>query len=241
MSEEGLISRAVKSASIRARRRANDLSPRENLRGLRDGSQVGERVPALVDIGADAARIRARFAEAHADYCRNVGHPNHAASLELVELLLVLCERTKPKRVVDLGSGFTSYALRSWAKDAAADGHEATMWSVDTSAEWLGKTGEYLKRQGLETDGLATWPDFVDAEHAPFDIVLHDMGFMDVRAETLHSVAALARPGGLVVLDDMHKAEYRAYALSELSGREVFSLKKLTHDSLARYAYLLLA
>jgi hypothetical protein len=50
----------------------------------------------------------------------------------------------------------------------------------------------------------------------------------------------VTRPGGLLLLDDMHKSAYRGQALERLerAGLVHYSLKKITRDRFSRYAYL---
>jgi hypothetical protein len=66
------------------------------------------------------------------------------------------------------------------------------------------------------------------------------MGFMDERARTLMQAVGLARSGGVVVLDDMHKADFREGALRELesAGLPTLSAKTFTRDDLTRFAYV---
>lgn len=234
-----LLRRGVRSGVVRVKRRAADLSPAELRRGRADWPRAVAAVPALAGLDGQIAALAAPFAEAHARYCKQVGHPVHAASLELVGLLVGLVKSTQPAAVIDLGSGFTSYVLRSVA---AAQPNPPLVHSVDDSREWLEKTRGYLVAQGVPQDGLFAWPDFAPETRAgQYDIVVHDMGFMDTRFETLDQVVNLAKPGGLVILDDMHKPDYRQKALRSLGARglEALSLRRLTHDGLTRFAYLL--
>ena len=71
-------------------------------------------------------------------------------------------------------------------------------------------------------------------------MVFHDMGFMDFREQTLEPVLGLTRPGGHIILDDVHKQPYRRFVHKMLSekGLEFLSLKQITCDSRARYSYL---
>ena len=70
--------------------------------------------------------------------------------------------------------------------------------------------------------------------------VFHDMGFMDFREETLEPVLTLTKPGGHIILDDVHKPPYRRFVHKMLAdkGLEFLSLKQITCDSRARYSYL---
>jgi predicted O-methyltransferase YrrM len=234
---ESTLRRALKGSKVLVKRHLQDIAPREALRARRDHVAVTGAVPELDGIQSDMAPHMERLAPAHVDYCARIGHPVHAASLELTALVLLLCERLELRRVVDLGSGFTSWALRDWATD-----RDVTVHSVDDSPEWLEKTRGYLAETGLDDERLHVWSDFAKADFGGhFDLVVHDLGFMDTRFEVLDTVVGLARPGGLVLLDDMHKVDFRDKALAHLeaAGLTAYSLKKITRDKLTRFAYAL--
>lgn len=229
--------RALKGSKVLVKRHLQDIAPRETMRARRDHIAVVGAVPELEDIPTAMAPHAARLGPTHADYCARIGHPVHAASIELTALVLALCERRDVKRVVDLGSGFTSWALRDWARS-----RDVTVHSVDDSPEWLEKTRAYLAETGMDDDNLHVWSDFAKAGFAgTFDLVVHDLGFMHTRFEVLDTAVGLARPGGLVLLDDMHKPDFRDKALAHLEaqGFAAYSLKKLTRDKLTRFAYAL--
>jgi predicted O-methyltransferase YrrM len=233
------LSHIAKSGWIRLRRRVADLSPEEARRGKADMADLSGRLPFLEGYAARAQPSMDRYREEHEHYCTHVGHPVHAASLELAALLDVICRTRAPKKIVDLGSGFTSYILRQYAAEAD---HEVEVWSVDDAPEWLGKSVDYVASKGLDTTNLVTWPDFQAAGPSGFDLVVHDMGFMETRYQTLMEVVGLAAKGGLVILDDMHKTDFREKALADLDAEGIYahSIKPITRDGLTRYAYLVL-
>ncbi|HCH64619.1 MAG TPA: hypothetical protein DFR83_17565 [Deltaproteobacteria bacterium] len=234
---ESTLRRALKGSKVLVKRHLQDIAPRETLRARRDHVAVTGAVPELDGIESAMAPHMDRLKPFHTDYCDRIGHPVHAASLELTALVLLLCERLNVQKVVDLGSGFTSWALRDWAK-----GRDVTVHSVDDSPEWLEKTRSYLAEQDLADERLHVWPEFAAAGfEGAFDLVVHDLGFMDTRFEVLDTVVGLARPGGLVLLDDMHKPDFRDKALAHLeaAGLTAYSLKRITRDRLTRFAYAL--
>jgi len=230
--------RALKAGKVLAKRHLQDIAPSESRRARQDHIAVVGAIPELDGIESDMAPHAARLTPVHVDYCDRVGHPVHAASVELTALVLALCERRKVDSVIDLGSGFTSWALRDWAQK---QDRPITVHSVDDSAEWLEKTRAYLTETNLADDTLHVWSEFVDKGMAgSFDLVVHDLGFMDTRYEVLDQAVALARAGGIVLLDDMHKPDFRDKALArmESQGKAVYSLKTLTRDKLTRFAYV---
>jgi len=90
------LSRIAKSGWIRLRRRVADLSPEEARRGRTDLAKLADRLPFLEGYAARAKPSMDRYRADHEHYCANVGHPVHAASLELAALLDVICRETSP-------------------------------------------------------------------------------------------------------------------------------------------------
>jgi predicted O-methyltransferase YrrM len=218
--------------------RRMDITPIQTARGRRDDATLRERIPALDEYERLAAPRRDDITPHHSAYTTSVSNDVHAASVEIAAFLQVFCEIGQPSKVADLGSGFSSFILR---RHAAAADPSPEVYSVDNHEGWLGKTREYLASKGVSTDNVMIWDDFIAAaEPGSFDMVFHDMGFMDFREQTLEPVLGLTRPGGHIILDDVHKLPYRRFVHQMLSdkGLEFLSLKKITCDSRARYSYL---
>jgi predicted O-methyltransferase YrrM len=204
----------------------------ERSRAARDADGVRAAFP-WID-GVHAGAERAALAAEHARYCKDISSEKMAADLGFSTFLQLWCLAHKPKRVVDLGSGFTSYVLRRYAK--AAGGCE--VWSVDDDAAWLGRTRDYLVEMKQDTARLMVWGEFIKAAPHDFDLVVHDAGSMQFRADNLGPALDLARSGGLVLLDDVHRFEYRATALELLASRgyKFLSVRAL-RDGYGRYPY----
>jgi len=189
----------------------------------------------------DAARLRrTRFAPAtlepflselrptYTEYVQRVSSPGMAASLETSAFLLFLARTLKAQRVLDLGSGFSSFVLRSSGA--------ATVVSVDDSAEWLERTREFLDSTGTRGGELMTWADFSRREWEPFDVVLHDLAGGDLRNEVMPKAIALARTA--CVVDDTHHDGHRAAMKRSANGHALYSLRQWTYDGFGRFAYL---
>jgi len=218
--------------------RRMDITPLQTARGFRDDGALRKRIPALQDYESLAAPIAAEITPHHGAYTTHVSNDVHAASVEIAVFLQLFCQLHKPTRMADLGSGFSSFILRRYAKGADP---QPTVYSVDNHEGWLGKTREYLSRHNLSADNVMLWENFIaQAEPGSFDLVFHDMGFMDFREETLEPVLSLTRPGGHIILDDVHKPAYRRFTHKMLDdkGLEWLSLKRITVDNRARYSYL---
>jgi predicted O-methyltransferase YrrM len=234
-----MVQRVFRSGITRVKRRLADLNQAEAERGRADLDRILRQFPELANYEERAEEAITAFRVFHLDYNGRIGHSVHAASPELVALLSVLFESCKPSRAVDLGSGFSSFVLRTLASRVEED---VEIWSVDDSAEWRQKTQDYLEELDHQTQNLLTWDDFIANNPGDFDLVLHDMGSMEFREQTLRQALDLAKPGGLVILDDVHKPAYRKAAMAVLEelGLEWFSLREWTRDPLTRYAWLVI-
>ena len=171
-------------------------------------------------------------------YVSTVSIRGMTISLELSAFLFLLCKAIRPTRILDIGSGFSSFVFRFYAKDKI---NKPVIWSVDDSVEWLENTFAFLVSHDLECDHLITWDSFVRQEpHDNFDLILHDLGDMEIRKRTFEKVLTLARAQGFIVLDDVHKEHYMSYVEHFLRSYALryYSLKPLTKDDLGRFAGL---
>ena len=163
-----------------------------------------------------------------------------AASLEVCVLLLALARAQRPARVLDLGSGFSSFVTRSFAREA---GGACRVTSVGDSAEWLGRTRVFLGKRGVPTDDMLTWEAFRGTASGPFELIFHDLGDMSVRAAALPHVLGRVAPGGIVVLDDMHKTGYpeQVRRTCGSAGFDIHPVPMLTTDPFGRFAAIAVA
>ncbi len=208
---------------------------RHTIEGRRDAARLATLCPELAALGETAARSHEVLAPAWREYVTHVSTPNMAISLALSGVLDAVCRLAHPARIVDLGSGFSSWVLRRWATEA---GEGAEVWSVDDSDEWLGRTRATLRSHGLGDEGVVTWESFLARAPGSFDLVLHDLGRMLKRRETLSCVLGLVTPRGHVVLDDVDDKRYGPFArrLTRSSGFEFVSLRRWTLDEFGRFS-----
>jgi predicted O-methyltransferase YrrM len=110
--------------------------------------------------------------------------------------------------------------------------------SVDTDADWLNKTGEFLTDNHLPTDGLTLWPLEFDA--GSFDLVFHDMANGALRERVAPLAAAAVKPGGCIVYDDAqhdgHLASFESAAAA--NNITLYSLAWLTLDVIGRWSII---
>jgi predicted O-methyltransferase YrrM len=217
-------------------------SPRARRIAERDAARLRQRFPFLGSYAKVSAAVAQRLTPAHADYTARVSPDPIALALPLAIFLGVLCEQLRPRRILDLGSGFSSYVFRAVAAVPAGTppaGAAPVIYSIDQSRAWLDKTRAFLQHHGADAPHLATWDEFAATTPAPFDMVLQDFATLDTRRRMLDRVVDLCGPGGLIVIDDMHVPGYRRATLRALDrrGLDYFSLRLFTRKRL-RYAYL---
>ena len=113
-------------------------------------------------------QARALLREQHERYTNTISSKGMALSLETAALIWELCGDRSPGSIIDLGSGFSSFVVRQWAKDAS---YKPVVWSVDDDKNWLQRSKEYCGAQGVATSNFAYWDDFKETT-MKFDLVL---------------------------------------------------------------------
>lgn len=183
---------------------------------------------------------RQRILPSYHEYISDISSEIMASSLELSVFLLFLCDRLQPKRILDLGSGFSSYLFRLHAQNAPVN---PLVCSVDDSEEWLAKTGHFLTTRGLPATNLMMWGDFIDGDRSPFDFIFYDLGPFEFRKDSLKAVLdRMTGPGGTVILDDMHSADYGLFVRRLLKGTRfrAYDTGSYTRDRYSRYSLMLI-
>lgn len=215
------VSRKLRSIYLRTHLRSYDRFLVDNLRFRQTVDHIFERV-------------REALRPAYEQYIREVSSPDMAASLELATFLFVLCKANGYRKVVDLGSGFSSYVFRLYARETSG----VEVISVDDDAQWLKRTKDFLVVHGLDTSGMMTIDQFISQNQDGFDCILHDLNFVEERIKYVQRLLPMVRPGGLMVLDDVHKPDYMLGTLEILSlaPGKIYSLSPATLDRYGRYS-----
>lgn len=178
-----------------------------------------------------------RLSQYHDAYIAEVSVSSMAISTKLSAFLLALCELVKPTFIADLGSGFSTFVLRHYAIHSDA---RVVVHTVDDSPEWLEKTRSFLRRHDLPDDNLTTFDSFEVSGYKGYDLILHDLGSMKTREQTVRYAIGLARSGGYIIIDDMHFITY-SRVVKEIvkSSRDgLFSLRHFTKDEGRRFSSL---
>ncbi|MCL7969845.1 MAG: class I SAM-dependent methyltransferase [marine benthic group bacterium] len=220
----------LKTRAQSRRGRRDRLRLSRDPRGFGSGRGLsGQEVDALIQ------EIPERLAE----YIRETGTDEiMAASIELCRFLVRWCEVRRPGRIVDLGSGITSWTLRSWRDRFSPD---STVISVDDDPEWLARSRDYSRTAGTGDVDFLLWDEFLEKHGSDrFDLVVYDFGSVRERARQMATAFDLVAPGGAIICDDIHKARIWRAARNSMwrRGWTGWSLREETLDSIGRFALL---
>jgi hypothetical protein len=173
---------------------------------------------------------RAKLEPAFREYIARYSTHGEAISLETSLYLLRELSTRRIERILDLGSGWSSFVFRLFKKIAVP---ALEVWSLDDCEDALGRTAQFLARHDLDTAHLALWPRLGDR---PFDLVFYDLGRAGDRH--LHLDRVLEAADGLLICDDMHVDDYRRRvdAFARGQGRRLELLRDETLDSSGRFS-----
>lgn len=181
--------------------------------------------------------------EAHAhlkqkydQYINEVSRAEMAASYECVNLLNRVCRLFSYKKLLDLGSGFSSFTFRQYALSDPT----IRVWSVDDDAKWIEKTRDYLYQQKVSTENLMMLDEFIAGNEKDFDLIFLDLNFVEVRKNFIKLAVERCKPGGIIIFDDVHKNDFMYDVLRQTSDLSVqlYDIKSLTLDEFGRFALL---
>lgn len=167
------------------------------------------------------------------EYTESVSTSSAAISLETCKYLWKMCEERQPDVIVDTGSGFSSFVFRKWAKD-----RNTTVYSFDDSEFWIEKSKEFSTIHGVSGENFVVWKE--NTHHIKdVDILLHDLGNMTTRANTLEVIYNMMKMTGVILLDDLHKSSYRESAHNFFSkkGQTIINIDE-TKDEFSRFVGL---
>ena len=200
----------------------------------------------IAKVQSDAAWQHYRQSEFYAQLLRllNLSAPipstrSWAASPDVLLTLLELSQSSTPARILDLGSGMSTLVL---AKSAP----QATIISIDNSAEFAGKTKKLLETHGVTNVDLRVapltphrsgveWYDLSKLE----DISHIDLLFVDgppgsknlkARHPAIAECVAKLNPRAIVVIDDAGRDGEKDMAHEFAKALPNHSLEFLSHE-----------
>lgn len=187
------------------------------------------------DVKQHYERQKIELMDAYMRYVQEVSRPDMAISLELASLYSAILEEQKSRKILDLGSGFSSLVSRRFGQT-----HGASCWSVDDDPAWLQKTINYLQQNNLAQTNCLLLDEFVRSGENEFDMILLDLNFVDVRKNYVRLSVDRCKAGGIILFDDIHKPEYMMEVLKQTSRLPVklFDVCELTMDRFGRHSLL---
>jgi len=174
---------------------------------------------------------------AYNEYVNKVSVDYMAASFECCIFLMVMYDVIKPKMVLDLGSGMSSYALRYFKKNYHKN---SCIWSIDSNDKWLDKSKVFVKKFGLNTDNFRVWSD-ISNDTTKFDLIFFDIDRNKRRFNYIPTVLDnFMTKDSFIVVDDMHKGGLVKDISRILSKYEYkqMDIKKYTLDKFKRFSTL---
>lgn len=176
------------------------------------------------------------FSQQYSSYVTEISAPVMAASYECLRFMITLCHRFAFKKILDFGSGFSSYAFRQYALSDKS----IQVWSVDDNHSWLQKTAQYLNSRKVDAGNLVMLDDFIAGNGSHFDLIFFDLNFVEVRKNYIGLVLDRCKPGGMIIFDDVHKPDFMYEVLRQTSqfNLRLYDIKSFTLDRFGRFALL---
>lgn len=158
-------------------------------------------------------------------------------SMPAARHLLQWMTDNEPQKILDLGSGFSTWLFHAWRQE---QDNAPLVITSDKDCFWLAKTFFELADMGLSTNHLYSHRYFVAQIASSFfdqiDMIFCDLARGDSRIEAMNLMDELLAPGGTIFFDDWHcskMTERMGPLLAEL-GYEVEILED-TLDQWDRY------
>lgn len=170
------------------------------------------------------------------EYIDYVGEYGHAVSYETAQYMYDTCKAKKPTKILDMGSGFSSYVFNRYAQEA---NYLVSVTSVDTSDYWAGVTRVFMYDMDILLPNIISVEE-LNVPDGSCDFVFHDIASAERRNELMPISAIALKVGGTIVWDDMqHLPHYEsALKVSEEYGIVCASLKSVTIDKIGRWAMM---
>lgn len=209
--------------------------PLFNYVGNRDAKALMSLFPELVGYEQLVKSFASQLRPVYDEYISNVSSKWMACSWEMACFLYAMMVIKKPRNVLDLGSGYSSFVTRKYK---AVMDEKTVIHSVDDDEFWLGKTESFLRSTGVSTESVMSWSAFHDKNQTVFDLVFNDLGTTTLRLKSVDVLINTISPQGIMILDDMHKPHYPKLISNKLeeAGFSVLSARNLTLDPLGRFA-----
>lgn len=124
-----------------------------------------------------------------------------------------------PLSVVDLGSGFSTVAIRKWWMQVT--GGDATVHTTDHAQKWLNSTARDLQEEGLPDTNMFLHDEWAagDVGLDEYDVIFVDFHGPPQRVDGFDAYMSRLAPGGLVIFDDWQFPHLREPIMDLLHDR----------------------
>lgn len=211
--------------------------PAQVFRQNKDWEILTQRFPGLDSYSTQKNDLIKTFQAPHQDYIQHYSAPLISLSLERAAFFYFFCQLNRPKNILDLGSGFSTYVFKRYLRNSNS-GH---ITSVDNSHFWLSETQRFLISHSMDGNGLISWEQFEKGPAQNFDLIFLDISDFEFRLQILPSLLHQVANGALLLIDDFHVPAYRK-AISEIcqaKNLQCFSLRKVTRTRLSHNALIM--
>jgi len=169
--------------------------------------------------------------KAYIDYIGNVS--GRAISWELAEYLHKLMPELRAKRVLDMGTGFTSYFFRQYPVEE--------IWSVDHDPFWLEVTQKFVNKHKTDApnrtiDEYVLLDDF--KFEGKYDIITIDTGPTEMDRVKLFGPAK-KHCSGVIIVDDTNDVEFGMATKEFFKNDLIFDLSETVKDGIGRFAWMI--
>lgn len=201
----------------------------------KDWKRLIQQIPRLSEIESQLKQLKNNFSAPHRDYIFNYSAPLISLSLERAAFIYYLSSILRPKQILDLGSGFSTYVFSQFAKNAD-NGCEIV--SVDTSSDWLKTTESFLKKYDGDNVQFADIAS-IRIEDQEFDLCFLDIGDIEFRLKLLELLLEkIKNSTRVLIIDDFHVPNYRRTLIQKIGeyNLNLYSLRKYTRTRLSHAA-----
>lgn len=171
-------------------------------------------------------------------YIKNISREDMAISLELSLFLWELLLQKRPKYILDLGSGFSSYIFSLYKMKY---NKESVIVSIDDDKKWIDKTIDFLRNDNLDTNNVfILLDDYNFKNDSLFDFILLDLNFVEKRKNYILPCLNKLKKDGLILFDDVHKIEYGINVINRTKGKvtKLYNIENYVKDKYNRYSFL---
>lgn len=170
------------------------------------------------------------------NYTTTISNMIMAASLRCCVFLTCMYEEIKPNRILDLGSGFSSYTLRYFRNKFNLD---TEIYSVDSDIHWLSKSKEFCKNNNVDVSHFYSWDDIKNVKK-PFDLIFMDIDKSKKRIYYYdHICNHFLSKNTFMFVDDMHKPIIRNKIKQLDNSHTRHNVRNETLDKFKRYSCII--